>query len=151
MRRRRTGIRARGNRLLRDVRTGRVQRLLSAMTAASALPLGAEIWFEHYRGSFGDPWMWTPVVLSPPLAAAGVGAIRSERVARTALPLLGAVYCVDGAIGLYTHVRGVHRRPGGFGQPLYNIVMGPPLLAPGSLALVGGMAVAARFVRRERW
>jgi hypothetical protein len=28
--------------------------------------------------------------------------------------------------------------------------MGPPLLAPGSLVLVGGMAVMAALVRRER-
>jgi hypothetical protein len=33
---------------------------------------------------------------------------------------------------------------------LYNIVMGPPLLAPGSLTLVGGMGLAAAALERER-
>lgn len=127
-----------------------MQKTLAAATAAGALPLGAEIWFEHFRGSFGDKWMWTPVVLSPALAAAGVAGVRSERAARTWLPALGALYCLDGLIGTWTHIRGVHRRPGGFSEPLYNIVMGPPLLAPGSLALVGGMGIAAAVVRRER-
>jgi hypothetical protein len=94
--------------------------------------------------------MWTPVVLSPALTAAGMAAVRSERAARTALPIISALYCLDGLIGVYTHVQGVRKRPGGFSEPLYNIVMGPPLLAPGSLALVGGMGLAAAAAKRER-
>ena len=137
-------------RLLRELRRGRAQRTLAAATALSALPLGAEIYFEHFRGSFGDKWMWTPVVLSPALSAAGVAAMRSERAARTALPIVSALYCLDGLIGVYTHVQGVRKRPGGFSEPLYNIVMGPPLLAPGSLALVGGMGLVAAVAKRER-
>jgi hypothetical protein len=41
------------------------------------------------------------------------------------------------------------RKPGGLHEPYYNLVMGPPLLAPGSLALVGGMGVLAAIARRE--
>jgi hypothetical protein len=134
----------------RNVREGRMQRTLAAATAFSALPLGLEIYFEHFRGSFGDKWMWTPVALSPALTAAGVAAVRSESAARTWLPALSALYCADGVIGVITHVRGVARKPGGFREPLFNIVMGPPLLAPGSLALVGGMGLAAAAFRRER-
>jgi hypothetical protein len=134
----------------RNVRSGRMQRTLAAATAFSALPLGLEIYFEHFRGSFGDKWMWTPIVLSPALTAAGVAGVRSERAARTWLPALSALYCLDGAIGVITHVRGVARKPAGFKEPLFNIVMGPPLLAPGSLALVGGMGIAAAAFGRER-
>jgi hypothetical protein len=137
-------------RLVENVREGRMQRLLSATTAASALALGIEIYFEHYRGSFGDKWMWTPIVATPPLVAAGVAGVCSERAARTLLPAVSALYALDGAIGVVTHVRGVRRKPGGFREPLYNIVMGPPLLAPGSLALVGGAGVLAAIARRER-
>ncbi|MBV9473677.1 MAG: hypothetical protein JO206_11975, partial [Solirubrobacterales bacterium] len=108
-----------------------MQRTLAAATAASALPLGLEIYFEHFRGSFGDKWMWTPVALSPLLSAAGLAGVRSERAARTWLPALGALYCADGLVGVVTHVRGVARKPGGFNEPLFNVVMGPPLLAPG--------------------
>jgi len=134
---------------VRNLREGRVQRTLAAATALSALPLGVEIWFEHFRGSFGDKWMWTPVVLSPALTAAGLAGVRSRRAATTVLPVLSALYALDGLIGVYTHVQGVRKRPGGFGEPLYNILMGPPLLAPGSLALVGGMGIAAALARRE--
>ena len=48
-----------------NVRSGRMQRTLAAATALSALPLGLEVYFEHFRGSFGDKWMWTPIALSP--------------------------------------------------------------------------------------
>jgi hypothetical protein len=44
----------------------------------------------------------------------------------------------------------VHRRPGGFQEPTYNLVMGPPLLAPGSLGLIGAMGILAAIMRRER-
>jgi hypothetical protein len=127
-----------------------MQRTLAAATAFSVLPLGFEIYFEHFKGSFGNKWMWTPIVLTPPLAAAGVAGVRSERAARTWLPLLSALYCLDGLVGVITHVRGVARKPGGFDEPLFNLVMGPPLLAPGSLALVGGMGLAAAAFGRER-
>jgi hypothetical protein len=135
--------------VLENVRAGRMQRLLAGTAAATALPLGAEIWLEHYRGSFGDRWMWTPIIATPPLVAAGVAGIFSERAARTVLPAAGAVYAVDGMIGVITHLRGVLRKPAGLRQPLYNVVMGPPLLAPGSLALVGGIAMLAAVVGRE--
>jgi hypothetical protein len=135
--------------VVENVRAGRMQRMLAATAAATALPLGAEIWLEHYRGSFGDRWMWTPIVATPPLVAAGVAGVFSERAARTVLPAAGAVYAVDGMIGVITHLRGVLRKPAGLRQPLYNIVMGPPLLAPGSLALVGGIAMLAAVVGRE--
>ena len=74
------------SRMLGELRRGRAQRALSALTALSALPLGLEIYFEHFRGSFGDKWMWTPVALSPLLSAAGVAGVLSRRAATTALP-----------------------------------------------------------------
>jgi hypothetical protein len=137
-------------RLLDNVRNGRVQKLLAATTALSAPALGAEIYFEHYKGSFGDKWMWTPLVLTPPLTAAGVAGVVSERAARVALPLVSALYFLDGLVGIVTHVQGVRKRPGGFGEAHYNLVMGPPLLAPGSLCLVGALGLAAAVVKRER-
>jgi hypothetical protein len=136
--------------LLENLRRGRAQRTLAALTAVSALPLGLEIYLEHFRGSFGDKWMWTPVVLSPLLAVSGVAAVSSKRAATTALPIVSALYCLDGLVGVYTHIQGVRKRPGGFSEPLYNLVMGPPLLAPGSLALVGGMGLAAALAEREQ-
>jgi hypothetical protein len=138
------------SRLLENVRAGRMQRSLAAAAALSAPVLGLEIYLEHYKGSFGDKWMWTPIWLTPPLTAAGVAGVVSEKAARTALPAVSALYLLDGLIGVWTHFQGVRKRPGGFGEPTYNLVMGPPLLAPGSLCLVGAMGLVAAVVKRER-
>ena len=137
-------------RTIENVRDGRAQRLLSLATAFSAPPLAFEIYLEHYKGSFGDKWMWTPIVLTPPLTAAGVAGFVSSRAAKTVLPAVAALYALDGAIGILTHIRGVRRKPGGFSEPTYNLVMGPPLLAPGSLAMVGALGVAAALVKSEK-
>jgi hypothetical protein len=136
--------------VVRDWRRGRAQKLLSAATAVSALPLGFEIYLNHYGGSFGNKWMWTPVALSPALSAAGVAGVVSERAAKTVLPALSAVFLLDGAAGVYFHLRGAYRKPGGFKEATYNLIMGPPALAPGSLAMIGGMGIAAALSRRER-
>jgi len=116
----------------------------------SALSLGVEVYLEHYRGSFGDKWMWTPIALTPPLVAAGLAGAFSERAAQGALPLASAAFALNGVVGVLTHIRGVARRPGGFQEPLYNLVMGPPVLAPGSLTMVGGLGLLAAGLRRER-
>src|SRR5579871_1355760 len=86
-------------RLLVNLRAGRMQRTLAAATALTAPPLAFEIYLEHYKGSFGDKWMWTPVLLTPPLTAAAIGGVFSERAARTALPFVSALYFLDGLVG----------------------------------------------------
>jgi hypothetical protein len=136
--------------LIKNIREGRVQRLLAASTAFSAPPLALEIYLEHYKGSFGDKWMWTPIWLTPPLTLAGIAGVFSPKAARTVLPLFGALYALDGVIGVYTHLRGIEKRPGGFREAHYNLVMGPPLLAPGSMTLVGALGLLAPLVKRER-
>ncbi len=137
-------------RWLWNLRAGRMQKTLAATAALSGLPLGLEMYLEHYKGSFGDIWMWSPIVSSPLVSAAGLAGMRSPAAARTVLPAAGAVYALNGLIGTYTHLRGVARKPGGFSEPTYNLVMGPPLLAPGSLMLVGAIALLGAIVERER-
>ena len=137
-------------RWLWNLRAGRLQRTLAATVAGSGLPLGLEMYLEHYKGSFGDIWMWSPIVTSPLVSAAGAAGMRSATAARTALPAVGALYALNGIIGTYTHLRGVRNKPGGLSEPTYNLVMGPPRLAPGSLILVGALAMLAGIVERER-
>ncbi len=133
-----------------NLRAGRMQKTLAATAALSGLPLGLEMYLEHYKGSFGDIWMWSPIVTSPLVSAAGLAGMRSRAAARTVLPIAGSVYALNGLIGTYTHLRGVVRKPGGLSEPTYNLVMGPPLLAPGSLILVGAIALLGAVVERER-
>jgi hypothetical protein len=138
------------DRMVRNVRTGRFERSLSALTAVSALVTGLEVYFEHYRASFGDPWMWSPVALTPPLVAAGIGGAVSRRWAKTWLPVTAALYLANGLMGEYFHARGIARKPGGWKAATYNVPMGPPVMAPGLMSMVGGMGLLAAILRRER-
>lgn len=133
-----------------NARHGRVQKTLAATVAASAPPLAFEVYLEHYKGSFSDPWEWVPLACTPPVVAAAVAGMASERAARTVLPAASALYALNGAVGTALHLRGVLRKPGGLREPGYNLVMGPPLLAPGSFMLIGALGVLAAVVRRER-
>ena len=66
------------------------------------------------------------------------------------LPFVSALYFLDGLVGVVTHIQGVRKKPGGFSEPTYNLVMGPPLLAPGSLLMVGAFGLLAPLMKRER-
>ena len=103
---------ARGiDRLVRNVRTGRFERSLSALTAAGALVTAAEIFFEHDSASFGNKMMWLPVALGPVGAAAGVAGFFSRRMAKTALPVASAAIVANGLQGTYLHARASRRSP----------------------------------------
>src|SRR4051794_41963020 len=112
---------------LRNLRAGRVQRTLSAVTAASAAPLAFEIYLEHYKGSFGDKWEWVPIWLTPPVVAAGVGGVYSERGAKTALPVTAGLFAPCGGVGTRVPPRGGARQPGGLEEGAWGKpVMGAP-------------------------
>lgn len=137
------------DRVVADVQHGRFERSLSGLTAAAAAVTTAEIYFEHYRASFGDPWMWSPIVVTPPVIVAGIAGVFSKRWAKTVLPVTAGLYTLNGLLGEYFHARGVARRPGGWKLAAYNVPMGPPIAAPGLMTLVGGMGLLAALLRRE--
>lgn len=141
----RTGIR----RFIHDIRTGQFERTLSALMAAGSVITAAEIFFEHDRASFGNPWMWAPVALGPVGAAAGIAGFASHRMAKTLLPAVSLVIVANGLQGAWLHARGVAQKPGGWRNTLYNLEMGPPLVAPLMMTMVGGMGLLAALLRRE--
>lgn len=136
------------DRLVRNVEHGRFEKILSGLTAFSAVLVASEVYYEHYKGSFGNKMMWSPIVVTPPVVASGIAGVYSKRAAKTALPITAGLYALTGLTGFYFHVRGVHRRPGGWHEPTYNVVMGPPVVAPGLFAMVGGMGLLAALLRR---
>ncbi|MBG0737947.1 hypothetical protein IV500_00640 [Paeniglutamicibacter antarcticus] len=136
--------------MVRNVETGRFERSLAGLSAVGALVTAAEIYFEHDSASFGNKLMWIPVALGPVGAAAGVAGFFSHRMAKTALPLASAVIVANGLQGTYLHARGIHQKPGGFKNFRYNMEMGPPLMAPLLVTMVGGMGLLAALLRREK-
>jgi len=139
------------DRILKNVEQGRFERSLSGLTALAALITTAEIYLEHWRASFGNRWMWSPVLVTPPVMIAGIGGVFSRRWAKRYLPLAALIYTADGLAGEYFHARGIARRPGGFDKELvtYNLAMGPPIFAPGLMCIVGGLGLLAAVLRRE--
>jgi hypothetical protein len=138
-------------RVVANLRAGRGQQVLCAATAGAALPLTIEVYVSHYSGSFANKWMWAPVGLLPALTAAGLAGVCSEHAAHTALPAAAFLTMATGGLGTVLHGRGIARKPGGLSEVPYNLVTGPPLLAPGSLTMVGGIGLLAAVMRRERW
>ncbi len=138
------------DRMLHDVEHGRFERSLSGLTAMAAAVTGAEVYLEHYKASFGNKVMWSPILVTPPLVVAGIGGVFSKRWAKTALPITAGIFALNGLAGEFFHARGVARKPGGWALASYNLPMGPPISAPGLMAMVGGMGLLAAVLRRER-
>lgn len=119
------------------------------MAAASSLVSGLEVSYEHYKGSYSNSVMYSPVLLSAGLTAAAMAGFFSRRAAQTAMRWTSALTLADGVIGFGFHVRGIQRKPGGWRIPVVNIIMGPPIFAPllfGTAAYLGFMA---SYLRRE--
>ncbi len=135
---------------MQDVREGRFQKQMAVATVIATFFSGFEAWYSHYKNNFRYKAQWTPIIISPLLMAAGMGAIRSRRVAHTWLPAMSALAIADGAVGFGYHARGVLRRPGGLKKPIYNIIYGPPLFAPLLFAASGFLGVLASLLRREK-
>jgi hypothetical protein len=133
--------------IVRDVRTGRFERMLSGLTAAGAVITAGEIYLSHDGASFGNKMMWWPVAVVPTAVPAGIAGVFSRRAAKTVLPLTSAAIVVNGLQGTYLHWRGIAQRPGGITR--YNLEGGPPPFAPLLASLVGGMGLLAAVLRRE--
>ena len=134
---------------VRDLRTGRFERTLSALTAAGAAVTAGEIYLSHDGASFGNKMMWWPIVVVPTAIPAGAAGFFSRRAAKTVLPVSSAAIVLNGVQGTYLHWRGIKQRPGGFTK--YNMESGPPMFAPLLASLVGAMGLLAALLRRERF
>ncbi len=132
-----------------QIREGRFQRSLSLLTAATSVVSGLEVAYEHYRGSYSRRVMYTPVILSVLLAAAGLAGFFSRRAARGILRLVSAVTLVDAGIGFYFHIRGIKRKPGGWRLPMTNMIMGPPIFAPLLFGTSAYLGLIASYLQRE--
>ena len=99
---------------LDHMRQGRFQRSMSLMVAATSAVSGLEVGYEHYRGSYSNPVMYTPVILSGVLTVAGAAAFFSRRAAETWMRWTSCLTLLDGLVGVGFHIRGIKRKPGGW-------------------------------------
>ena len=133
-----------------DIRIGRFQKHLCVVCAIGTLCCGGESWYSHYKDNFKYRVQWSPILITPLLAGAALGSLKSERCANTLLPLASAAAVLNGIIGTGYHIRGILRRPAGRKKPLYNTLYGPPIFAPMLFAAAGMVGMMAYLMRRER-
>ena len=125
------------------IQHGTFQRSMSLLVVGTSIVSGLEVAYEHYKGSYSNPVMYTPVILSGALTVAGIAAFFSRSAATTLLRYVSLLTLADGVIGFGFHIRGIARKPGGWRLPVTNIVMGPPIFAPllfGTSAYLGFLA-----------
>jgi hypothetical protein len=135
--------------VLEHIRQGCFQRSLSFVVATTSVASGLEVSYEHYKGSYSNPVMYTPVVLSGALAGAALLGALNAWSARVLLRWVSIVTLADGVVGFFFHVRGIARKPGGWTLPVTNIVMGPPIFAPLLFGTSAYLGLLASYLRRE--
>jgi hypothetical protein len=135
--------------IARLIREGRFQRSLALITAGTSIVSGLEVAYEHYRGSYSRRVMYTPVILSAVLGVAAIAGFFSRRAARVVLRLAAMITLADAAVGFYFHVRGIHRKPGGWRLPMTNMIMGPPIFAPLLFGTSAYLGLITSFLQRE--
>ena len=89
-------------------------RLLHASAALLSVSVLADSAVEHYRGSFKNPGMYTPLLVSALSLLAGIdgGERRPDAAPGAGRPVYGLAAAV-GVVGLGFHLYNVLRRPGG--------------------------------------
>ncbi len=134
---------------LSHIQHGTFQRSMSLLVFGTSIVSGAEVAYEHYRGSYSNPVMYSPVILSGVLSVAGIAGFFSRRMAETFLRYTSWITLADGLIGFGFHVRGIARKPGGWRMPIVNLVMGPPVFAPLLFGTSAYLGVIASYLQRE--
>jgi hypothetical protein len=117
---------------------------LLGTVAIALLGAIAQAGILHYRGAFNNPVMYAPLTI--PVLAAATSAWMSA--APAAVPhMLGRALLVltflVGFLGLGMHLRGVDRQMGGLHVFLFNLLQGPPPLAPATFAALAAIGLIA--------
>ena len=127
------------------LRAGRRLNRASGVLAVSVLLDSA---VEHYRGSFNNKAMISPLVSSALSIAASLHGVADQRVA--AHRARDAVYSVaglSGFVGTAFHLYNIGKRPGGFSW--LNLFYAAPIGAPMALTLSGMLGFLAERVREN--
>ncbi len=125
------------------VRAARRLNRGSALLAASVLMDSA---VEHYRGSFSNRAMYTPLVISAlTLGISTHGTVDRRPTIHRVRQGIAAAAAVTGLVGTGFHIWNVTKRPGRLDWQ--NLFYGAPVGAPMAILLAGLLGTAAEWVR----
>jgi hypothetical protein len=121
-------------------------RKLNGSSAILALSVLADSAVEHYRGSFENRAMYTPLVASAlTLGASLFGTVDARAERHVLRDSIYAAAAATGFAGLAFHSYNILKRPGGVSW--HNVFYAAPIGAPMALALAGLLGCGAERVR----
>jgi hypothetical protein len=126
--------------------TIRAGRRINCAAGTLAFSVLADSAIEHYRGSFSNPAMYTPLVISTAALGVSLHGVADKRSA--AVRVRHATYfasALTGLLGTGFHVYNIAKRPGRVDWQ--NLFYGAPVGAPMALLLSGLLGVFAERVR----
>jgi hypothetical protein len=123
-------------------------RKLNRSSALLALSVLADSGMEHYRGSFENRAMYTPLVVSLLSLGAGVhGGMDSNAAAHRVRDAIYLTAAATGVVGNGFHLYNILKRPGGLSWG--NLFYAAPIGAPIAMLLSGALGAAAERLRDE--
>ena len=124
-------------------------RRLNRAAGLLATSVLADSAVEHYRGSFENRAMYTPLVAAAlTLAVSGHGVMDRRAGAHFLRNIVYAAAGLTGIAGTGFHIYNISKRPGGFSW--HNLFYGGPVGAPFALVLAGLLGFTAERVRDNR-
>ena len=123
-------------------------RTFNGSSALLALSVLTDSAMEHYRGSFDNPAMYTPLVVSTLSLFAGLHGGSDRKPARH--PVRHSIYAgaaLAGLAGTGFHLYNITKRPGGWSW--HNLFYAAPIGAPMALLLSGALGRVAEQLRDE--
>lgn len=126
--------------------TLRAARRLNRATGVLATSVLLDSAVEHYRGSFRNPAMFVPLIVSAlTLGISAHGTADDKPVAHRARQVIYGVGAITGLLGTGFHIYNVVKRPGA--ASWQNLFYGAPIGAPMAILLAGLLGSAAEAVR----
>lgn len=130
----------------RNGATLRAARRLNGATGVLATSVLLDSAVEHYRGSFNNPVMLVPLLVSAlTLGVSAHGTADKRPVAHRARQAIYGAGALTGLLGTGFHLYNVLKRPGA--ASWQNLFYGAPLGAPMAILLAGLLGSAAEAVR----
>jgi hypothetical protein len=131
---------------MRQLQPTRAARQLNVSSAVLALSVLADSAVEHYRGSFQNRAMYTPLgIATLTLAASILGALDPHPRRHATRDGIYAAAALTGIVGLGFHAYNIGKRPGGLSW--LNLFYAAPIGAPAALVLAGLLGRSAETAR----
>lgn len=131
---------------MKQLQRTRAARQLNLSSAVLAFSVLADSAVEHYRGSFQNRAMYTPLgVATLTLGASLLGALDARPQRHSTRDVVYAAAALTGLVGLGFHAYNIGKRPGGLSW--LNLFYAAPIGAPVALVLAGLLGRSAESAR----